>query len=40
MLCLYATWCLLFFCLEFTKGVVSDLTMSYFSLRGGGGGGG
>lgn len=25
---------------EFTKGVVSDLTMSYFSLRGGGGGGG
>lgn len=25
---------------EFTKGVVSDLTMSYFSLRGDGGGGG
>lgn len=31
MLCLYATWCLLFFCLEFTKGVVSDLTVLFLS---------
>lgn len=29
----------LFFLSEFTKGVDSDLTMSYFSLRGGSGGG-
>lgn len=30
MLCLYATWCLLL-CLEFTKGVVSVLSMSSLS---------
>lgn len=38
MLCLYATWCLLF-CPELTEGVVSVLSMSYFSLRGDSGGG-